>query len=251
MRIRVFPDRKTMGGAGAVHAAGVLRRAIAKRGRARFIAATGTSQFEFLQALVAEPGVDWAHVELFHLDEYLGLPDTHPASFCRYLRERLIEPAGIREYHLLDGTADPGELMARVGRALNESPVDLACVGVGENGHLAFNEPPADFKTEAPFLVVALDERSRRQQVDEGWFARMDQVPARAITMSVRQILMADEIICLAPDARKAEAVRACFGNGVRPEAPASALLDHPRSTVYLDAAAAALLPPDALERGA
>jgi glucosamine-6-phosphate deaminase len=179
---------------------------------------------------------------MFHLDEYIGLPEDHPASFRRFLRERLIEPTGITRHHLLDGSADPGDVCMRVGAALQSGPIDCACIGIGENGHLAFNDPPADFDTAAPYIVVHLDEACRRQQVGEGWFATMDDVPKRAITISVRQLLTAREIVCAVPDARKAEAVRRCLEGPVDPAAPGSILRTHPNATIYLDTASAALL---------
>jgi glucosamine-6-phosphate deaminase len=214
------------------------------------MAATGASQFELLEALTRRRDVDWSRVVMFHLDEYIGLPEDHPASFRRYLRERLIEPTGITRHHLLDGNADPGEACMRVGAALQEAPIDCACLGIGENGHLAFNDPPADFDTAAPYIVVHLDEACRRQQVGEGWFASVDEVPGRAITISVRQLLLAREIVCAVPDARKAEAVRRCLEGPVDPAAPASILQTHADVTIYLDTSSAALLEqPPAIER--
>jgi glucosamine-6-phosphate deaminase len=179
---------------------------------------------------------------MFHLDEYIGLPENHPASFRRFLRERLIDPTGITRHHLLDGSANPGDVCMRVGAALQSGPIDCACIGIGENGHLAFNDPPADFDTAAPYIVVQLDEACRRQQVGEGWFATIDDVPKRAITISVRQLLTAQEIVCAVPDARKAEAVRRSLEGPVDPAAPASILRTHPNVTIYLDTASAALL---------
>src|SRR5262245_37973172 len=206
--IRVFNNKIQLGEAAARQAADAIERAISQSGRARIIAATGMSQFEFLNALTKTPGVDWAKVEMFHLDEYIGLPITHPASFRKYLLERLIEAVGITRYHLLDGEADPVDVCKRAGREISAAPIDVAFVGVGENGHLAFNDPPADFETDEPYIVVDLDEACRRQQVGEGWFAALDEAPKRAISMSVKQILKAREIVCVAPDARKAEAVK-------------------------------------------
>jgi glucosamine-6-phosphate deaminase len=244
MHVKTYIDRKTMSRAAARHAAQVLRDVIAAQGRARIIAATGASQIEFLEALVATPGIDWTRVELFHLDEYVGLPIDHPASFRRYLRERLIEPAGIASYHLLDGERDARLVADEAGSAIRSAPIDVAFVGIGENGHLAFNDPPADFETELPYLVVRLDEACRRQQVGEGWFASLDEVPEEAISMSVRQILKARTILCIVPDARKAPAVEACLEGEVSPMAPASILQTHPATTVYLDRASAAGLKP-------
>jgi glucosamine-6-phosphate deaminase len=249
--VQVLPDKGALGRAAAERAATILQEAIAARGLARIVAATGASQFEFLDALTATPGIDWKRVEMFHLDEYLGLPITHPASFRRYLRERLIDRTGIEQAHLLDGEADVATVLDAVSQAIARAPIDVAFVGIGENGHLAFNDPPADFVTEAPYLVVELDEACRRQQVGEGWFARLEEVPARALSMSVRQILRAREILCIVPDRRKAEAVRACLTGDVTPQVPASALRDHPRATLYLDPESASLLPPGAGGTGA
>jgi glucosamine-6-phosphate deaminase len=170
-------------------------------------------------------------------------PD-HPASFRKYLMERFIQPTGVRTYHLLDGTGDPAEVCRTAGAAIQSAPIDLAFVGIGENGHLAFNDPPADFTTTEPFIIVQLDEPCRRQQVGEGWFTSIDDVPGRAITMSIRQILASREIICVVPDARKAGAVKRCLEGPVSPDAPASILQTHQRTTVYLDRDSAALLQP-------
>ena len=247
MQVKTYVDRKAMSGAAARHAARTLIEVMASRGatgRARLIAATGASQIAFLESLVATPGIDWPRVEMFHLDEYVGLPVDHPASFRRYLLERLIRPTGMGDYHLLDGERDPRQVADEAGREIASGPVDLALVGIGENGHLAFNDPPADFATERPYLVVTLDEACRRQQVGEGWFASIEDVPAQAISMSIRQILKARAIICIVPDARKAAAVQACLEGPVSPMAPASILQTHADTTVYLDGDSAAGLTP-------
>ena len=244
MNLRVFDDKGALGREAARQAAAAIRDALKERNSARIIAATGASQFEFLDALTAAADIDWARVELFHLDEYVGLPITHPASFRKYLEERLIHKTGIKHYHLLDGEKDPTEVIGRVGQAILSSPIDVAFLGIGENGHLAFNDPPADFETEEPFLVVNLDEACRRQQVGEGWFAKLEDVPVQAISMSVRQILKSGEIICIAPDSRKAAAVRMCLEGDISPLAPASILRTHPNTTLFLDRDSAALLGP-------
>jgi len=238
----IFRDKHELGRAAAGQAAAALNGAITERGRARIIAATGASQFEFLEALSSRKDIDWSRVEMFHLDEYVGLSADHPASFRRYLLERFIRPTGIGRYHLLEGDADPAEVCRRVGAELRSAPIDCAFVGIGENGHLAFNDPPADFETREPYLIVQLDEACRRQQVGEGWFKTFADVPERAISISIRQLLEAREIICVVPDARKAEAVRTCIAGPVTPMAPASILQTHPNTTVYLDTASAALL---------
>src|SRR6266700_3517013 len=224
MIIKVFKDKLSLAKAAAEQAARHIRDAIATNGSARIIAATGASQFEFLDALTSAPNVDWTRVEMFHLDEYIGLPVSHPASFRGYLLQRLINKVGITRYNLLDGESDPASVAREVGAKLANAPVDVAFVGIGENGHLAFNDPPADFQTEEPYLVVELDEACRRQQLGEGWFAKLEDVPKRAISMSIRQILKTKKIICFVPDARKAKAVQACFAGEISPAAPASIL---------------------------
>ena len=250
MLITVSPGGTALAAAAAADAAARLRAALAARPRARIIAATGASQFEFLERLTREPDVDWRRVEMFHLDEYIGLPIDHPASFRKYLLERLIRPAGILDYHLLDGEADPASVLHSVGEAVRRTPIDVAFVGIGENGHLAFNDPPADFVTEAPYIIVRLDEACRRQQVGEGWFASLADVPDTAISMSVRQILSANAVLCVVPDRRKAEAVRACLEGPITPAAPASILRTHRDVTVYLDRDSSALVSPSLVTRG-
>ena len=247
MIIKTFNDKRVLGAKAAEQAANTIRRAIQQRGNARIIAATGASQFEFLEALTAFSDIDWPKVEMFHLDEYVGISDSHPASFCRYLRERLIQKTGITNYHLIDGEDDPAEVIRIVGQALRSAPIDIAFVGIGENGHLAFNDPPADFNLDAPYLVVTLDEACRRQQMGEGWFATLKDVPEHAISMSVKQILKANEIIAIVPDARKANAVKACLEGEINPMAPASILRTHPNTTIYLDQHSVALIKPETL----
>jgi glucosamine-6-phosphate deaminase len=251
MILKVFPDKVGLGKAAADQAVGAMRAAIRERGRARIVAASAASQFEFLAALTEARDLSWGDVELFHLDEYIGLPMTHPASFCRFLAERLIGKTGIRNYHLLNGAEDPAKVIREVGQALTSAPIDIAFVGIGENGHIAFNDPPADFDTEEPFLVVNLDEACRRQQVGEGWYKDISEVPKQAISMSVRQILKSREILAVVPDSRKAQAVKACFDGEISPMAPASILRTHPRATVYLDRHSAALLNPTTIAKHA
>lgn len=242
LKLRLFPNSQALGRAAAAQAGGLIRQAIAENGTARILAATGGSQFDFLAALVQEPGIAWREIEMFHLDEYVGLSANHPASFRKYLHERLLSKTGIARYHLLDGEQDPERTCRVVGEQLASAPVDVAFAGIGENGHLAFNDPPADFETEAPYLIVRLDEACRRQQVGEGWFKTISDVPERAISISVRQLLKAKTIICAVPEARKAEAVKRCLEGEISPAAPASILRMHPDATVYLDQDSAALL---------
>jgi glucosamine-6-phosphate deaminase len=247
MVIKCFKEKHEMAKVAADQAASALRQAIQEQGKARIIAATGAAQFEFLEALTSLPGIDWKRVDMFHLDEYIGLPASHPASFRRFLQERLIQKTGITNHFLLHGDQDPEEVIRSTSQALREAPVDVAFVGIGENGHLAFNDPPADFETEEPYIVVELDEACRRQQLGEGWFPTLADVPQRALSMSVRQILKAKKILCIVPDARKAKAVKACFDGEISPLAPASILRTHPNTTVYLDQDSAALLNPATL----
>ena len=249
MQIKIFPDKVSLSRAAANHAAASLRSLLREKSVVRLVAATGASQFEFLDALTLMPDIDWPRLEVFHLDEYAGLPITHTASFRKYLLERLIHKTGITKFHALDGERELQTVIQQVGRELLASPVDLAFVGIGENGHLAFNDPPADFDTDEPYLVVELDEACRRQQLNEGWFANLDEVPRSAISMSVRQILRAKEIVAVVPDARKAPAVRDCLEGEISPLAPASILRRHPYTSVYLDKASSSLLEHQTLTR--
>ena len=243
MRLRVFQDKVSLGRAAAEQARVAIRRAIDERGIARIVAATAASQLEFLDALTRATDIDWSKVEAFHLDEYIGLPITHPGSFRKMLMEQLIEKTGIQKYHLLEGdSSDVASVIRKIGEEISSAPIDIAFLGIGENGHIAFNDPPADFETEDPYLIVTLDEACRQQQVGEAWFANISQVPQHAISMSARQILKAREILAVVPDYRKASAVKACFEGEISPMAPASILRRHANATVYLDHASASLL---------
>ncbi len=243
MEVRIFESKLALARAIAPQAADIVRAAIAARGVARIVAATGAAQFEFLDALVSLRGVEWARTEFFHLDEYIGLPAAHPASFRKFLTDRIIDHVHPGVFHLIDGEAtDPEAECERLGKLIAEAPIDVAFVGIGENGHLAFNDPPADFETEKAYLVVDLDERCRRQQLGEGWFARLEDVPRRAISMSIRQILKSRRILAIVPDERKAEAVHRCLEMEISPWRPASALRWHAGTTLCLDRDSASLL---------
>jgi glucosamine-6-phosphate deaminase len=251
MLLKVFPDKTSLSRAAAEQAANAIRSALNQYGHARIVAATAASQIEFLDALTKATAIDWSRVEAFHLDEYIGLPITHPGSFRKMLLEQLIQKTGIVKYHLLDGDAqDPAEVARRMSKELASAPVDVEFLGIGENGHLAFNDPPADFEVEDPYIVVNLDEACRQQQVGEAWFASISQVPKRALSMSVRQVLKAKEILAVVPDQRKAPAIKACFAGEISPMAPASILRMHPNATVYLDKNSASLLPAELREVG-
>jgi glucosamine-6-phosphate deaminase len=245
--IRVFPNTAEMAFQAAHHAAQSLRRHLAENDSVRLLAATGASQLQFLAALASEPDVDWARVELFHLDEYLGIGIGHPASFSRYMKERVIDPLGIRNFHLLNGLGKPDDIAREMSDRLAAAPIHVAFCGIGENGHLAFNDPPADFEADQPYIVVELDEACRRQQVGEGWFQSLNDVPKRAITLSIPWLLKAREIICVVPGRRKAAAVKACLEGPLSPMAPASILRVHPQAHIFLDVDSAALLETGAL----
>jgi glucosamine-6-phosphate deaminase len=244
MDIKIMPDKAQMGKAAAAAGAKHIRQAIAERGNANIIVATGASQFEMLGELVQQPGINWNRVTGFHLDEYVGLAIDHPASFRGYLWQRFVSklPLPLRAFHFLNGEDDARAECHRVGEIIRSHPIDVAFVGIGENGHLAFNDPPADFETEEPYLVVQLDEACRRQQLGEGWFPTFDDVPQQAISMSVRQIMKSRAIICTVPDERKAEAVRNAVKGNVTPQVPASILQRHDKCVLYLDKPAASLM---------
>jgi glucosamine-6-phosphate deaminase len=240
--IRVFQEKRALGQAAAARTAEAMHQAIQNRGTARIVAATGASQIEFLEALTQSRDVDWQKVELFQLDEYVGLPMSHPASFSRYIQERLVSKTGIERYHALDGSQDPADVIERASAAIRVAPIDVAFAGIGENGHLAFNDPPADFETDESYILVNLDDACRRQQVGEGWFADLGTVPRQAISMSIKQILQAREILAVVPEQRKAAAVKACLEGSITPLAPASILRTHVNTTIYLDGESASLL---------
>jgi glucosamine-6-phosphate deaminase len=242
MEIKVFDTKSELGQAAARDAAKIINQSIDERDVAYVIAATGASQFEFLDALTLEE-IDWTRVVFFHLDEYVGLPESHPASFRRYLKERVVSRIDPQIFHFLNGEADDvHEECRRVGDLIAEQTIDVAFVGIGENGHLAFNDPPADFDTEEPYLIVNLDDACRQQQVGEGWFKSIAEVPAQAISMSIKQILKSRNILCIVPDQRKAEAVRASVELEVSPMHPASILQQHEHVTLYLDHQSSSLL---------
>jgi glucosamine-6-phosphate deaminase len=244
MDIVIMPDKRALGKSAASAGAALLRNTLRQRGAANIIVATGASQFEMFDQLVREPDIAWNQVTGFHLDEYVGLPISHPASFRRYLWERFVSrlPLPLREFHYLDAATDPQGECRRVGDIIRRHPIDVAFVGIGENGHLAFNDPPANFQTDDPYILVELDEACRRQQLGEGWFPTLEDVPRQAISMSVRQIMNSAAIVCTVPDRRKAEAVRNSVEGEVTPQVPASILQQHPKTTLYLDEAAATLL---------
>jgi glucosamine-6-phosphate deaminase len=243
-QIVIGKSKHLAGAAAAALGAKLIRQAIKRKGRANIIVATGASQFEMLESLVKARGIDWTKVTAFHLDEYVGVPITHPASFRKYLWERFVSrlPLPLAGFHYLNGEGDAKAESRRVGAVLKKHPIDVCFAGIGENGHLAFNDPPADFRTDAPYLVVELDESCRRQQMGEGWFKVLAHVPKKAISMSVRQIMKSKAVICTVPDKRKAQAVKDCLGGKITPLHPSSILQGHGAAWCFLDSASASLL---------
>jgi glucosamine-6-phosphate deaminase len=244
MEIHIAYNAAALGKMAGPVAATLIRAAIDTKGSANITLATGTSQFETLHQLVTED-IDWSKVVMFHLDEYIGLPVTHPASFRKYLQEKFIAklPA-LKAVHLIDGEGSPSAECKRLGDLIGACPIDVALVGIGENGHLAFNDPPADFDAEAAYLLVSLDEDCRKQQLGEGWFSSIHEVPRQAISMSVKQIMKSDHIICSVPDSRKAQAVKNSLEQKIDKMYPASILQSHPDCRFFFDKNSAALLSP-------
>ena len=250
MEIKIFDDAHQAGKAAGASAAYLIQKAIETNNAANIILATGASQFETLNQLASEKNVDWEKVSMFHLDEYIGLSITHRASFRKYLQERFLSKLPpLKSTYFVNGETDPIVECKRLGDLITHHSIDVALVGIGENGHLAFNDPPADFETEQPYIIVELDAVCRRQQVNEGWFASMEEVPGRAISMSVNQILKSKHIICTVPDARKANAVKNSIQQQVNNLYPATILQWHLHCTFYLDKFSSALLPPDVIRQ--
>ncbi len=249
MKLLIYRTKKEMGQAAATKAAEILKDAIERRGKAVFVAATGASQFDFLDALT-KIEIDWSKTVMFHLDEYIGLPEAHPASFRQYLRERLVNKVRPRMVHFIRGDApDPEKECRRLNEIISGEEIDVAFVGIGENGHLAFNDPPANFEVEHPYIVVDLAESCRKQQVSEGWFSKLDDVPKKAITMSINQILKARNIICVVPEKRKARAVKETLEGDITPNCPASILRTHKGVWLFLDKDSASLLCDDTIKK--
>lgn len=245
MQVKIFDDKVSLGAAAAKAGAEKIRKALADNGKANIILATGASQFEMLAALLREPGIDWSKIRIFHLDEYIGLPADHPAGFRKYLWTRFVSklPVPPAAFHPVNGSAaDPEQACAELDAVISANPIDVAFIGIGENGHIAFNDPPADFDTEKPYLVIKLDEKCRRQQLGEGWFPTLTDVPERAISMSCRQILKSKAIINTVPDKRKAEAVRGALEGPLTNLCPSSILRTHSDVATFLDRDSASLL---------
>lgn len=234
----VCENSKELGEKAAALAAEYLQQKIKQNGYARIVVSTGASQFDTFQALIASD-IEWHKVEMFHLDEYFALPESHPASFRKYLKERFVSKVNLLAVNFVEGTA---ENIAEISKKLLEKPVDLGLIGIGENAHIAFNDPPADFETTAPYILVALDEACKKQQVGEGWFATMDDVPTQAVSMSIHQIMQCEKVISCVPYAVKAKAVANTIHNEVSNNIPATILKTHSDWTLLLDKDSAALL---------
>jgi len=244
MQVKIFETALEMGENAAAIGAEIIRNAIRDRGEAFIILATGASQFTLLNALVAEKDIDWSKCTIFHLDEYVGIDQTHPASFVLYLKQRFLQQVPqVKEFVAIQGnTGDTNQEISRINSAIENVSIDVAFVGIGENSHLAFNDPPADFETTAPYIQVELDEKCRQQQTNEGWFPSLLDVPLWAISMSIRQIMKSTAIICSVPDLRKAEAVKHTIEGEVTNLFPASILQTHPNTWILLDQDAASKL---------
>ena len=241
MEIIISATKQELGLKAAQTGAELIRKPISDRGEANIIVATGASQFEMLGELVKEE-INWSVVTAFHLDEYIGITDQHPASFRKYLKERFADIVLPREFNYVNGDTDPHSECVRLGELISKHPIDVAFVGIGENGHLAFNDPPADFETQESYLVVNLNDECRRQQLGEGWFPTFDDVPQRAISMSIKQIMKSKAIICSVPDERKSKAVFDTVYAEISPACPASIMRNHPDTILFLDKAAASRL---------
>jgi glucosamine-6-phosphate deaminase len=244
-KVQIFASRAELGIAAAKDAAALIEQAIRERGSSRIMVATGNSQLDVVKELVRQPNVEWSKVDVFHMDEYVGVDENHPAGFRRWIRERVEDVVHPRVVNYINGEGDIEQEMARYTALLQDGPLDIAFVGFGENGHIAFNDPPvADFHDPRMLKQVALDEACRRQQVNEGHFDIVETVPVRAITVTCSGLLRARAWISCVPEARKAKAVQAAFEGEITTDCPASIVRTHENASVYLDTESASLLKP-------
>ncbi len=234
MQINISSDSTELGTRAARHISAKLNELISEKGEARMVVSTGSSQFEMFRTLVTE-NVDWTKVEIFHLDEYIGLPVTHIASFRKYLYERFINHVSVRKFHSVDVEGNIREKIERLSGEIRKKPVDIGIIGIGVNGHIAFNDPPANFETRDPYIVVELDDQCKLQQVSEGWFNTVEDVPGKAVSMSVWQIMQCDSIISVVPHEVKADAVFRTFTSKLTNLVPATMLKEHRDLTIFLD----------------
>jgi len=243
MNIIIKKDSRELGIEAGKKSASLIREAIRTNDSANIILATGTSQYETLNQLISEDGIDWSKVTMFHLDEYINLPISNKASFRKYLREKFLSKVpNLRAVNFINGEVNPEEECQRLELLIKKSPIDVALVGIGENGHLAFNDPPADFETERPYILVNLNESCRQQQTNEGWFSSIQEVPTQAISMSVKQIMLSKHIICSVPELRKAKSVKDTIEHAISNMYPASILQSHPNCHLFLEELSASKL---------
>lgn len=241
MKIFIKNSKNELGKSASFSGAKKIIDSINNKGSAAIILATGASQFEMLDSLIQEK-IDWSKVTCFHLDEYIGIDKTHPASFQKYLKERFFDKVNVNEFYFVDGTNDPISECERLNEKISLQEIDVAFIGIGENSHLAFNDPPADFKTTQPYIIVELDEDCRNQQFGEGWFPDIESVPKKAISMSINQIMKSKSIICTVPDKRKAEAVKNTIIVEETNLVPSTILKKHPNAELFLDMESSSLL---------
>jgi len=241
MKISILENPAELGKVAAQYSAEIINEAIARKGKARIVLSTGASQFDTIKALT-ESDIDWSKVEMFHLDEYIGLPETHPASFRKYLKERFLSNVNIQKAYLVDGEDDPQKVIAYLTAEIRKEPIDLGLIGIGENAHVAFNDPPADFGTEEAYICVTLNDTCKQQQVREGWFATVDDVPKIAISMTVHQIMQCRRIVSCVPYAVKAKAIKDTLENRLTNMVPATMLKKHPEWMLFLDKDSAGMM---------
>ena len=248
MKLILCESQKDLGIRSAKHATELLQAAIAEKGNARILLSTGASQFPFFEEFV-KADIDWGKVEMFHLDEYVGISKTHPASFNYYLTTKFVEKVNPGKYHLIDGTKDADETIAELTKLLDESPIDVGLIGIGENAHIAFNDPPADFDDKRAYKVVTLAERCLEQQIGEGWFKDKDECFKQAISMTCDRIMQSKHIISVVPYKVKAEAIYNTFANDLTPDVPATLLKKHADTTVYVDPDSASMLTDELIKK--
>lgn len=244
LAVEVYDDQTALGQAACDSAVRILVEAIKTRGAANLILATGNSQLSFLEALRRDDRIEWSHIQLFHMDEYLGMTSEHPASFRRFMKEKLLDFVKPATFYGISGDAnDPEVESKRYAGLLQEHSPDLCCLGIGENGHLAFNDPPfADFNDPKAVKLVELDSISRRQQVGEGHFPSLQDVPTHALTLTVPALLAARHVLAIVPEKRKSRAVKEALTGPVSPDCPASILRQTPHARLFLDRDSASLL---------
>lgn len=248
MKVKVLKDSEQLGREAAVFCAGILNKAIAEKGKARVLLSTGASQFDTIKALI-EQDIDWSKVEMFHLDEYVNLPESHPASFRKYLKERFVSKVNLKKAHFVDGEGDIKKNIEKLTEEIRKEPIDIGLIGIGENAHIAFNDPPADFDTREAFIVVNLDDNCKRQQVGEGWFATLDDVPKQAISMTVHQIMQCKVIVSCVPYKVKANAVKLTLENDLTNTVPSTMLKKHENMVLFVDEDSASLVDKALLEK--